>query len=257
MPGGAPLRLHVRDWGGAGAPVLLLHGLASSSRIWDRVAPALAERFRTVGVDQRGHGQSDRPRDYSFDAVCGDIPPLLDALGFDSAVVCGHSWGANVAVQLAADHPDRVNALTLVDGGVIDISERMSWEEAQKRMRPPDIDGIPVDQFLQNARRWPDLSGIWGDDLAEMILSTLDVREGRIYRRLPVDDHMQIVHAIYEQNTRDLLGRIECPTLAMLAAREPSNDVERAWDGVARGGRKSRGAEDEERTRGLDARLDP
>ena len=56
---GDGVRLHARDWGGDGPPVILLHGLASNCRIWDGVAPLLAAAgFRTVAVDQRGHGES-------------------------------------------------------------------------------------------------------------------------------------------------------------------------------------------------------
>ena len=60
------LRLHYRDWGGSGQPLVLLHGLASTCRIWDLVAPILAEDFSVVALDQRGHGLSDKP-DHGYD----------------------------------------------------------------------------------------------------------------------------------------------------------------------------------------------
>ena len=52
---------HYRDWGGAGQPIVLLHGLASTCHIWDLVAPILRRAFRVVALDQRGHGESGKP----------------------------------------------------------------------------------------------------------------------------------------------------------------------------------------------------
>ena len=61
VQGDGGVRLAVREWPGQGPSILLLHGLASSSHIWDLVAPRLAPRFRVVAYDQRGHGLSGKP----------------------------------------------------------------------------------------------------------------------------------------------------------------------------------------------------
>src|SRR5205823_10946826 len=75
------LRFHYRDWGGRGRPLVLLHGLASTARIWDLVAPLLAARYRVVALNQRGHGESDKPDDgYDFATITGDLAAFLDAL---------------------------------------------------------------------------------------------------------------------------------------------------------------------------------
>src|SRR5512139_3458762 len=72
------LRFHYRDWGGHGWPILMLHGLASTSHIWDLVAPLLVDDARVIAFDLRGHGQSDKPDgDYSFEAVVGDVNETL------------------------------------------------------------------------------------------------------------------------------------------------------------------------------------
>jgi pimeloyl-ACP methyl ester carboxylesterase len=222
--------MHVRDWGGAGTPLVLLHGLASGARIWDFIAPILANHFRVVAVDQRGHGLTDKPRDaYGFPEVTGDVLALVDELGFDRSVVIGHSWGASVATQFASDHPERTRGLVMVDGGIMDISERMSWEQAEKQMRPPEIDGAPLDGFLNAVRSFPDFAELWSDELQEMFLSNFEVREGRVYRRLPIDQHMTIVRAMYDQGTSALLGHIEAPALVILAEREPKSEIEQRW----------------------------
>src|SRR5687768_7247630 len=113
------VRLHCLDWGGAGRPLVLLHGLASSCRIWDFTAPLLAERFRVFALDQRGHGLSDRPGSYTFAEVTGDLAGLLQGLGLERPVIAGHSWGASVALQFAAKYPEVPAALALIDGAFI------------------------------------------------------------------------------------------------------------------------------------------
>ena len=80
------LPFHYRDWGGDGRPVLLLHGLASTCHIWDLVAPLLAEDFRVVALDQRGHGLSAQVDDgFDFATVSGDAAALIAVPGMGAA----------------------------------------------------------------------------------------------------------------------------------------------------------------------------
>src|SRR5437879_12583894 len=99
------IRLHYLDWGGSGRPLVLLHGLASSCRIWDFTAPLLAEHFHTLALAQRGHGLSDKPGSYTFAEVTGDLSAFAAALGLDGPVFTAHSWGAGVALFLAGGPP--------------------------------------------------------------------------------------------------------------------------------------------------------
>ena len=229
-PSGGSLRVHYRDWDGAGTPVVLLHGLSSSCRIWDLTAPLLAREFRVVAVDQRGHGLTDRPdSEYTFAEVCADLDALLLALRFDRPILVGHSWGAGVALQFAADQPERVAGLVLVDGGMTEISARLTWEQAEKVMRPPVIDGVPVERFVGFARSWPFVRDIWSPQFQEMLLANFLVDDGKVYRRLTMENHMKVVRAIYDQKPTDLYPRVRAPVLLVPAEREPDNDQERAW----------------------------
>ena len=68
------MQFHYVDWSGEGRPIVLLHGLASNSRIWDMVAPILNLRYRVVALDQRGHGDTDKPdHGYEFASVIDDL----------------------------------------------------------------------------------------------------------------------------------------------------------------------------------------
>ena len=68
------LSFHYLDWGGSGQPLLLLHGLASTCHIWDMVAPILAQDHSVVALDQRGHGETDKPNSgFEFASVTQDL----------------------------------------------------------------------------------------------------------------------------------------------------------------------------------------
>ncbi|GHJ43124.1 putative hydrolase [Catellatospora sp. TT07R-123] len=104
-----------REYGRPDAPALvLLHGGASSSATWDRLASSLAaEGWRTVAVDLRGHGGSTRAVSYPLDAYCTDVVGLLDALALKQVAVVGHSLGAHVASLVAYARPELVSHLIL------------------------------------------------------------------------------------------------------------------------------------------------
>jgi pimeloyl-ACP methyl ester carboxylesterase len=99
--------------------VLALHGITSTGRAWDAVARELGDRARVLAPDQRGRGDAgDLPGPYGVARHAQDAVELLDREGVERAVVAGHSMGAYVAARMAADHPDRVEAVVLVDGGL-------------------------------------------------------------------------------------------------------------------------------------------
>jgi haloacetate dehalogenase len=107
--------------GGAGAPVLLLHGYPQTHAIWHRVAPVLADRFTVVCSDLRGYGDSGKPHSdeshepYSKRAMAQDQLELMRALGFERFALVGHDRGARVARRLALDHPESVSRLAILD----------------------------------------------------------------------------------------------------------------------------------------------
>ena len=103
---------------GEGPPVLLLHGITSSSQTWADVLPALAERHTVIAPDLLGHGASAKPRgDYSLGAFASDMRDLLVALGHERATVVGHSLGGGVAMQFSYQFPERTERLALVSSG--------------------------------------------------------------------------------------------------------------------------------------------
>ena len=214
------LRFHYRDWDGQGWPVLLLHGLASTSHIWDLVAPLLVESARVIAPDLRGHGQSDKPDgDYSFQTIGGDVRRMLSALDMKRPVVVGHSWGARVGLWLAVHHPDQVAGLIMLDGGIIDLGV-MSWEETRQRLSPPHLDGRTVDEFRETIRE-KSPQGLITPVVEAAILANFEIDiENRIHPRLPRAYHMRILRAMWEQRLVELYERVACPVLILPTRRE-------------------------------------
>jgi pimeloyl-ACP methyl ester carboxylesterase len=103
---------------GAGEPLLLVHGFGGAKEDFTDHVPALAEHATVVVFDHRGHGESDHPADeaaYSLDRLVADTLGVADRLGFGAFRLLGHSMGGMVARRLTLAHPDRVDALILMD----------------------------------------------------------------------------------------------------------------------------------------------
>lgn len=119
------------------SPVILLHAWGESHRSFDRLMPILASKVHAVAVDQRGHGEADRPRTgYSLAAMAEDIVAFMDALGITSAVLLGSSSGGYVAQQVAAISPHRVAGLVLV-GSPRSLRARPLFSEEVARLSDP------------------------------------------------------------------------------------------------------------------------
>lgn len=103
---------------GSGPPIILLHGITSSSETWRVVWDSLTERHTVIAPDLLGHGQSAKPRgDYSMGAFASGVRDLTASLQIGPATIVGHSLGGGVAMQFAYQFPDRTERLALVSSG--------------------------------------------------------------------------------------------------------------------------------------------
>jgi pimeloyl-ACP methyl ester carboxylesterase len=188
LSGGPTFR--VQEWGRPdGAVVLLLHGLTSSSQSWRRYGPLLGEHFRVVAVDLPGHGESTWTGDYRFEMITGQLIRLLDGLGFYGVIPFGHSTGAELAYLLAADRPDMVRALVLVDPPTVSRTPALY---IPVRARPDDrCDWRAVAQI----NRWHNaMPEDWWSLAAKISCPTLVV--GAKDSHLPQDKLRQFAHRI-------------------------------------------------------------
>lgn len=219
------LRIHYLDWGNPEAPtVILVHGLRSFAHGWDGVAEDLCDRYRVLGLDQRGRGDSDwDPQGgYHTEAYVSDLEAFTAQLGLARFIMVGHSMGGANTIVYASRHPDRITAAVIEDIGpradppapgfarITTELERTpesfaSWEEAERFVRGErtDIPDEALQRRLENSLK-PGPHGrlIWKYDLAGI----------RKTRELAGDVASQI----------DLWPHVrglKCPTLLLRGAR--------------------------------------
>jgi pimeloyl-ACP methyl ester carboxylesterase len=211
--------LSVREWPGAGRPILLVHGLASNARTWDGVGGALsAAGHRAVAVDQRGHGLSDKPETgYGFAETSSDLRSLIEVLGLERPILAGQSWGGNVVLDFAARYPEAASGIVLVDGGFIDLSGRpgSTWETTAQQLRPPNLLGTPRAQLVERFRSF---HPTWREDQIEMQMGNYETLEDATIRpRLTLDHHMDILRALWDQKPSELSEQVTLPVLIAVA----------------------------------------
>jgi pimeloyl-ACP methyl ester carboxylesterase len=202
----------------AGEPFLLVHGLASNARMWDGVATGLAPAGHPVlAVDLRGHGRSSKPDGpYDVPTVAHDLAMLIERLGLDRPVVAGQSWGGNVAVELAARHPDAVRGIVCVDGGWLELGRQFAdWDACRSALAPPRLIGRHLEEVAGYVRGahpdWPE-SGIRG------VLANFEVRpDGTVAPWLTYERHIQVLRGLWEHRPSELYAGIGVPVLLVPA----------------------------------------
>lgn len=114
-------RLFYLQWNQGKEPLLLLHGLGDHALVWTSLAEYLSPHFHIIAPDLRGHGESLKPETgYSFDELILDLELLMQDLGWTSAHIVAHSWGAKLAAVWATKRPQYFRSLVLVDPFFID-----------------------------------------------------------------------------------------------------------------------------------------
>lgn len=130
-----------------GVPVLLLHAWGESLGCFDRLTPLLPTTIRALAIDQRGHGDADKPANgYSLLSVADDVTAFMDAVDLSTAVLVGSSSGGYVAQQVAISDPDRVSGLVLV-GSPRSLRGRPSFADEVEQLTDP-IDRAWVKESL-------------------------------------------------------------------------------------------------------------
>jgi pimeloyl-ACP methyl ester carboxylesterase len=211
---------------GEGPPLVLVHGAAVDSRMWQPQLGALAEEFTVVAWDEPGAGRSsDVPADFALADYARCLAALIGALDLGPAHVAGLSWGGTVAQELYRHHPELVATMLLVDtyagwkGSLSEEEVRVRVESARQML-------AAADHLFD-----PTLPGLFaGDPPAEFVplLETMaaDVRPNSMRTALLV---------MAEADQRDLLPRIAVPTLLIwgeLDARSPLSVARQFEDAV-------------------------
>jgi 3-oxoadipate enol-lactonase len=149
------------DEQGQGEPVLLIMGLGWASPMWHRTRPVLAERYRTIALDNRGVGRSDMPPGpYSIALMASDAASVLDAADIESTHVYGISMGGMIAQEFALQYPERVRSLILgctAAGGPTALrAEPEVLEVLTRRDLSPDASVAASNPFIYDSATPPE-----------------------------------------------------------------------------------------------------
>ncbi len=168
------LNLHVTEDGDPSAPpILLLHGITSFGGTWDWIVPQLAERYRVLRLDFRGHGKSDRaPDEYSSAGYVSDAVAALQQAAGQPCVVMGHSLGGATAAALTQQHPDLLLGAILEDpplgfetsaetgGGTLEGNALLDGFRLMRESIPQlQAANIPRDTLIEMLGASPDTTG--------------------------------------------------------------------------------------------------
>ena len=197
--------------GGAGFPLVLIHGVSDSSALWAPLMTKLSRQYRTIALDVRGHGESEKPdMPYSIQLFSEDLLCFLQNLKVPNAHVLGFSLGAAVAQQLALDHRERICSLILLspfsynDPDVRENLERLRESVARG--------GLPV--FFDEAIRRVVTSGFIStnaDAIAQMKKECVRINSPAAILRT--------IDACLNFNVKDRISQISHPTL-VISGRE-------------------------------------
>jgi 3-oxoadipate enol-lactonase len=213
---------------GQGTPLVLLMGFGDDCHAWSNQLPAFAGSHRTIVLNHRGVGASDKPADgYSIPQFAADALGLLDHLGIERAHVLGYSMGGRVAQHLAAHHPGRLHGLVLA--------------ATASKPNPLNLYSLKAGAYLYE-RFGPEAAAAFGPLISfthsffAANLPSLLAAIGRpVATAMPVHAYLGHVRAIQEHDTTGVLGRITAPTLILIGEHEwlnPMPEAERLRAGI-------------------------
>lgn len=215
-------QLHYEDYG-HGQPLLLVHGLGSSTNDWEYQIPALSQHYRVLALDVRGHGRSDKPREaYQISDFADDAAALIEHLQLPPVHLVGISMGGMIGFQLGVDCPHLLRSLTIVNSA-------------------PEVKARTPGEWLEVAKRWT-LSRLLSLESIAKALGRLlfpkpeqtELRR-KVEERWPRNDkraYLASLDAIIGWSVREHLANITCPTLVITADRDYT-PVERKREYVA------------------------
>jgi pimeloyl-ACP methyl ester carboxylesterase len=232
----ADTRLAIREWGDPrGRPLLFWHALGDHTSLQPiEAAPILVRDhgFRVLAPDAPGFGASPRLPDkrYQLPALVELARDLLDALELDRVVWAGSSWGATLGVHVAAAHPDRIEALVLLDGGYLgsasDLGASLRMLRRHWRSQPELWSYDSWEAIDEDARRY---FRRWTPELAESCRSAYRAQDGKVVSIMGPDVYAAAIWGVLCAPPAEALARLGAsgvPTL-LLAATLPPEEEER------------------------------
>ena len=214
------INFHYLDWGKSDdPPILMLHGLAQTCRTWDLVALALSDNYRSITIDQRGHGDSSwsTNQDYSHNTLLDDTIKIIDKLNLDKFILVGFSMGGKIALNYAENNSNRLSALVVVDSGP---ESNPKGTESVRKFLDQQSDFSSVDELVEKTMQYNSTRPV--ESIRASVMNSIkQLDDGkwvwkydpRIRNRVSGrDSEIKLEHQLWES-----VNQVKCPTLIMRA----------------------------------------
>ena len=218
---GDGVKIQLVVWEGKGKEILCVHGITANSRFWNCLASALAPHHRLIAMDLRGRGLSDKPpTGYSIKHHCKDIAAVMDDLGLERPVLMGHSLGAFISLVFAAQYPERVDRLILVDGGGKLSEDQMAKVFAGIK---PSLDRLgkifpSFETYLSLMKQAPYLQP-WNLYMETYFRYEIEEVQGGIRSRVHPNHIEEEAKNLKEVDSREFYIKVKGPTLILRATK--------------------------------------
>ncbi len=218
---GDGLKIQLAVWEGSGKQILCIHGITANCRFWDCLASALAPHHRVIAMDLRGRGLSDKPpTGYSIEHHCKDILALMNDQGLERPVLMGHSLGAFISLVFAAQYPQRVDRLILVDGGGKLSETQMAKVFAGIK---PSLDRLgqifpSLEAYLTLMKQAPYLQP-WNSYMETYFRYEIEEAQGGIRSRVHPKHIEEEARNLGKVDSREYYKKVMTPTLILRATK--------------------------------------
>jgi 3-oxoadipate enol-lactonase len=212
--------IHYELSGPSDAPLVLLsNSLGTRLEIWDPQLPALAQRYRVLRYDGRGHGRSTAPAGpYSLEMLADDVVGLLDGLSIERAHFCGLSMGGMVGQLLGARHASRFRSLALCSTAC-HLAPKEFWDQRIKAVNEGGTAAI-ADAVVER----------WFTEAFRAEPSIVVERVRRMIVETPAHGYAACCAAIRDMDLRETIRAIRLPTLIIAGDKDPATPPAKAYE---------------------------
>jgi pimeloyl-ACP methyl ester carboxylesterase len=242
---GDGVSIQIGEWPGPGEAVLCVHGLTANLVCFSEIARNISVAHRVLAMDLRGRGRSDQPeRGYSLEQHCRDISAVIGDLGLERVNLMGHSLGSYIGLVFAAEYPEVVSRLVLVDGGGALSAEQ--WEQVGKGIGPA-VERLgkvspSFEAYLEPQKAAPSFQP-WNPLIEAYFQYEAEEVEGGVRSRVRPDNIAEERFNLATVKPEDYYPRVKCPVLILRATRGmlapeqlllPEDATERMLKSIAR-----------------------
>ncbi len=221
LPGSGGVQIQLGEWPGPGPVVLGVHGLTANLQCYQLLAQALRGQNRVLAMDIRGRGLSDKPATgYSLAKHCADIAAVIQGLGLTKVSLMGHSLGAYIGLVFAAEYPQMVDKLVLLDGGGELASAQ--WTKVNAGIKP-SVDRLgqvlPTHEAYLDLVRTAPYFNPWNQTMADYFAYEVEEVPGGVRSRVSPDTVEEERRNMRKLKPSAYYGRVQCPVLILRAGK--------------------------------------